>query len=168
MTSECYPELIIQPRRGIVFRVTTGIHPHISYCVSINTEEKAMLTVTNAAVKVLKKHVSQWHINSPIRIALMDGCCTGDTLRFTLCTPGKYDRIFIFDSIIFVIDRDLAAQCGRIKIDFDELYDRCPCTGHNGGLSIKSELLSPSCSCPSCSETDIAICRKEKDSMSPD
>ena len=122
-----------------------------------------MLTVTDAAITLLKEYFFQNNINSAIRITLMHGCCKGDTLHLTLCTAGENDRIFTFDSIIFVIDHDMAAQCGRITIDFDEVYDRCPCTGRNGGLSIQSDLLSNCCGCPSCPEAYIAICRKEND-----
>ena len=124
-----------------------------------------MFTVTDAAVNVLKKYLHQQKTNSPIRITLMHGCCKGDTLHLTLCTPEENDRIFIFDSITFLIDRDLALQCGHIKIDFDAEFDNCPCTGHNGGFCIQSENLPDYCCHPSCKKTCHAICRKKEESV---
>ena len=126
----------------------------------------SMFTVTDAAVNVLKEYLLQHRINSPVRIALMAGCCKEKTLHLTMGTSRDNDLIFPFDGITFLVDRDLALQCGRIKIDFDAQFDCCPCTGHNGGLCIESEKLRNYCCRPSCKKTCKAICEKKETSLS--
>ncbi|CAK8715752.1 MAG: Fe-S cluster assembly iron-binding protein IscA [Candidatus Electronema aureum] len=104
-----------------------------------------MLTVTNPALAAIKEHMRQQHIDSAVRITMMGGCCSGENLRFTLDEKQPNDLSFTLDSITFLIDRELAAQCGAIKMDFAAEYDHCPCSGHNGGFSISSERSSFRC-----------------------
>jgi Fe-S cluster assembly iron-binding protein IscA len=104
-----------------------------------------MLTVTKAALAAIKEHLCQHNIDSTIRITMMGGCCIGENLRFTVCEKQPNDLSFTFDSTVFLIDRELAAQCGAVKVDFAEKYDHCPCSGRNGGFSISSERFSFRC-----------------------
>lgn len=104
-----------------------------------------MLTVTNAALNAIKEHLCQHDMDSTIRITMMGGCCIGENLRFTVCEMQPNDLSFTFDSTVFLIDRELAAQCGAVKVDFAAEYDHCPCSGRNGGFSISSEHSSFRC-----------------------
>lgn len=122
-----------------------------------------MLTVTDAAIKAFKQHLVQHNINFPIRITLMGGCCKGETLRFTLCKLCKNDLMFIFDSIIFLLDRDLSAQYGPIKVDFEEGYEQCLCSGRNGGFNITSENFSQACGWAGCWETCASRNQEQED-----
>ena len=99
-----------------------------------------MLTVTNPALTAIKEYMRQQHIDSAVRITMMGGCCIGENLRFTLDEMQPNDLSFTF-----LIDRELAAQCGAIKMDFAAEYDHCPCSGHNGGFNISSERSSFRC-----------------------
>ena len=122
-----------------------------------------MLTVTEKAVNALKEHFIDHNINLPIRIQIMHGCCKGDTLRFCLCNLQKNDLLFSFGDIIFVIDRDLSEQYGAIKVDFQEEYDCCPCSGRNGGFNITSEKFSQCCGSAGCCEVCSSRCQEQKD-----
>jgi Fe-S cluster assembly iron-binding protein IscA len=104
-----------------------------------------MLTVTNAALDAIKEHLCQHNIDSTIRITMMGGGCIGENLRFTVCEKQPNDLRFAFNSTVFLIDRELAARCGAVKVDFAEKYDHCPCSGRNGGFSISSERFSYRC-----------------------
>ena len=104
-----------------------------------------MLTVTNPAIAAIKEHLIQHSMDSAVRITMMGGCCIGENLRFTLGETQPNDLTFTVDSVLFLIDRDLAAQCGAIKVDFAAEYDHCQCTGRNGGFSISSERFTFRC-----------------------
>ena len=104
-----------------------------------------MLTITKAALAAIKEHLHQHKIDSAIRITMMGGCCVGENLRCTLGEMQSNDLIFTFDGLTFLLDRDLSARCGAIKVDFAAEYDHCPCSGRNGGFSISSERCSFRC-----------------------
>jgi Fe-S cluster assembly iron-binding protein IscA len=111
-----------------------------------------MLTVTDAALQALEALLLERKINGLVRITLMNGCCKGDSLRLTLCERRRNDLTFSFGSLVFGLDRDLAAACGPVTVDFAELHERCPCSGSNGGFSISSERLRQPCGLAGCRE----------------
>jgi Fe-S cluster assembly iron-binding protein IscA len=104
-----------------------------------------MLTVTKTALAAIKEHLCQHNIDSTIRITMMGGCCIGENLRFTVCEKQPNDLSFTIDSLTFLIDRELAAQCGAVEVDFAAEHDHCPCSGRNGGFSISSERFTFRC-----------------------
>ena len=116
-----------------------------------------MLTVTNAALAAIKEHLRQRSMDSAVRITMMGGCCIGENLRFSLCEMQPNDLSFTFDSLTFLLDRDLAARCGAIDVDFSAEYDHCPCSGRNGGFNISSERFSFRC-CGHSFQTSGAKC----------
>jgi Fe-S cluster assembly iron-binding protein IscA len=118
---------------------------------------KRMLTVTSPAIAAIKEHMRQHSIDAAVRITMMGGGCAGENLRFTLCEMQPNDLSFTFDGLIFLLDRELAAQCGAITVNFAAEYDHCPCSGRNGGFSISSERCSFRC-CRSSLQTDQSHC----------
>jgi len=139
-----------------------------------------MLTVTQEALNALKEHLCQHKMDAAIRITMMRGGCVEENLRFILCEMQPNDLCFSFDGLSFLLDRELAARCGRITIDFAAEYDRCPCSGRNGGFIISSECFSFRCCghsfqadgagcwevCPAdCSERSADAYDREKESL---
>jgi Fe-S cluster assembly iron-binding protein IscA len=97
-----------------------------------------MLAISPAALKELKCYLEDQIINSAVRITLMKGSCSGQNLRFTIDEARENDCIIIQDGIRFLLDKRLAADCGRITIDFDKRFDCCPCSGRDGGFRFSS------------------------------
>lgn len=116
-----------------------------------------MLIVTNPALAAIKEHLRQHSMDSAVRITMMGGGCIGDNLRFTLGEMQPNDLSFTFDSLTFLLDRELAARCGAITVDFAAEYDHCPCSGRNGGFNISSERFLLRC-CGHSFQTSGAIC----------
>lgn len=96
-----------------------------------------MFQVSDTALKTLREYMQQQQMNSVIRITPMAGCCSGLRLRLRLGEPKVNDALFTHDAVQFVIDKDLLAACGKIRLDFVELQDLCCCSGGCGGFRIQ-------------------------------
>ncbi len=91
----------------------------------------AGLEVTDLAASNLKDYFEQNKLDSPVRVALMNGC-GGAALGLALDEPGEHDKVFENNALKFVIAEDLLEQCGAVKIDFIE-------AGYRSGFSVSSE-----------------------------
>ena len=112
-----------------------------------------MLEVTKSALTNLKEYLSQQKINSPIRVSLMSGC-GGSSLGLAIDETNDNDITFDHEGMNFMVDKDLAETCGKIKVDFiEEKGNACGCGGGGGGFAVTSEKPLPrsegSCSCSS-------------------
>ncbi|QQG64477.1 IscA/HesB family protein [Desulfobulbus oligotrophicus] len=90
-----------------------------------------MFEVTALAVNNLKAYLEQNNISSAIRIALMQGGCSGPSLGLALDEPKDSDKVYEDDGLKFLVDNDLQEQCGAVKVDFIE-------AGYRSGFSITS------------------------------
>lgn len=90
-----------------------------------------MFEVTDLAASNLKDYFSQNKLDSPVRVALMNGC-GGASLGLALDEPGERDKVFEDKELKFVIAEDLLEQCGSVKIDFID-------AGYQSGFSVSSE-----------------------------
>ena len=121
-----------------------------------------MLTVTKAALAAIKEHLSEHGFDAAVRITMMGGSCAGENLRFMLDEPQANDLRFVFDRVTFLVDRSLSVRCGAIQVDFAAEYDRCPCSGRNGGFSIRSERHAAAvCRCAHSFPTSEADCNAD-------
>lgn len=104
-----------------------------------------MLEVTELAVNNLKAYLEQNKVNSAVRVALMQGGCSGASLGLALDEKKESDTSFDENGLQFLVDNDLLQQCGGIKVDFIE-------AGYRSGFSIASEhpISKGEGSCSSC------------------
>ncbi len=90
-----------------------------------------MFEITKAALENLKNYLQQNKIDSPIRIALMQGGCSGATLSLALDTTQETDHSFEQDGLEFLVEKDLLQKCGSLKVDYID-------AGYQSGFSITS------------------------------
>ena len=90
-----------------------------------------MIVVTETARKKLINYLSDNNISSPLRIALMQGGCSGASLGLAIDEAKEDDFIQSFDDLTFLMKKELLEQCGSITIDFID-------SGSKSGFSIKS------------------------------
>lgn len=104
-----------------------------------------MFEVTETAVSNLKTYFKENKIESPVRVALMSGGCSGAMLGLALDEPSDQDQVFDEQELKFVIAKDLLDQVGAIKVDFVD-------AGYQSGFSISTEKPVPGAGggCSSC------------------
>ena len=104
-----------------------------------------MFTITELAAGNLRAYLEQNKVDSPIRIALMQGGCSGPSLGLALDEAKEQDKVFAENNLTFLVDGDLLEQCGAVKVDFIE-------AGSRSGFSITAAnpLGGGSCSSGSC------------------
>ena len=90
-----------------------------------------MFEVTDLAVNNLQAYLDQNKISSAIRIALMQGGCSGPSLGLALDEPKESDKVFDENNLKFLVDEELMQQCGTVKVDFVD-------AGYRSGFSITS------------------------------
>ena len=97
-----------------------------------------MVEVTEIAIKNIKEYLSQNNIDSAIRVAMMGGC-GGPSLGLPIDESKSTDEVHEQDDLRFLVDKDLLAQCGSVKIDFVEpkATSGCGCSG-GGGYVVSS------------------------------
>ncbi len=107
-----------------------------------------MIEVTSSAIRKIKDYLTQNHIDSGIRVTLIEGGTSGPALGIVLDEPSDADRLFLSEGVQFMIHESLLADCGSITIDFAEAEEsHCSCGGE-GGFKIRSEKpVSPVCGC---------------------
>jgi iron-sulfur cluster assembly accessory protein len=96
-----------------------------------------MIKVTEAASANVKEYLRQQNIESPIRIFIMQGGCSGPALGLGLDDTKENDLTFEQDGVSFLVEKALAETCGTIKVDYLESGSGCGCSG--GGFNITSE-----------------------------
>lgn len=108
-----------------------------------------MLEVTKSALTNIKDYIRQQKIDSPIRVTMMSGGCSGPSLAMAVDKAKENDWTFDHDGVSFVVDKGLLTTCGTIKVDFIEKRDGgCGC-GNGGGFAVTSEkpLSAGGCGC---------------------
>jgi iron-sulfur cluster assembly accessory protein len=91
--------------------------------------------VTDVAVSKLKEYMEQNNIDSALRVALMQGGCSGPSLGLALDEPKDNDKIFENNSLKFLIEKGLLETCGSIKVEY---IDAGPRSGF--GITSKNPL----------------------------
>lgn len=90
-----------------------------------------MLEITQTASENLKNYLEQNSVESAVRIALMEGGCSGAALGLALDSQKETDESFMENELQFIIEKELLAQCGSIKVDYID-------AGYRSGFSITS------------------------------
>lgn len=118
---------------------------------TINKEYTGMLEVTESALGNVKEYLRQQKLETAVRITMMSGGCSGPSLGLSIDDAKENDKVFDYEGVSFLVDKELSTICGAIKVDF--IVDNsagCGCSG--GGFSVTSEnpISSGGCGC-SCS-----------------
>jgi iron-sulfur cluster assembly protein len=74
--------------------------------------------VTDLAVSKLKEYMAQNNIDSALRVALMQGGCSGPSLGLALDEPKDNDTVFENNSLKFLIEKGLLETCGSINVEY--------------------------------------------------
>ena len=90
-----------------------------------------MLDVTAQANEKIVEYMKENNINSALRVALMQGGCSGPSLGLALDEKKPADELFQRQELAFLVDKDLLLQCGNISIDYVE-------AGNRSGFSVRS------------------------------
>lgn len=105
-----------------------------------------MIEVTEIAQEKLLEYLNTNNISSSVRIALMQGGCSGPTLGLALDDAKDDDLVKSFDELTVLMEKNLLEVCGSISVDFLESGDRSgfrvtslnPVPGSGGGCSSGS------------------------------
>jgi Fe-S cluster assembly iron-binding protein IscA len=98
------------------------------------------LSATQALAAYLKE---QGLIDSPVRITPMAGNCAGPHLRLRTGEIKKTDQVFHYDGITFVINQELLAECGEIRMEYIESANPCCCSSGCAGFRINGKKKYP-------------------------
>lgn len=90
-----------------------------------------MLEVTSIATEKLTEYIKDNNVTSPLRVALMQGGCSGPSLGLALDEKKSEDESFEQDNLTFLVDKTLIQQCGNITVDYHD-------AGSRSGFSISS------------------------------
>ncbi|TKB07122.1 IscA/HesB family protein [Desulforhopalus sp. IMCC35007] len=106
-----------------------------------------MLEVTTLASEKLVEYMQVNNISSSLRVALMQGGCSGPSLGLALDEEKATDELFAKEKLTFLIAKDLLEQCGSITVDYAD-------AGSRSGFTITSANPLPNvgggCSSGSC------------------
>jgi len=121
------------------FQKQRGGIPHFFRSTDLSIyQEIIMLEVTETALTNVKKYLSENNIESAVRITMMSGGCSGNSLALALDEAKENDLTSEQGGVNFLVEKGLAETCGTITVDFTEASGSgCGCSG--GGFSIKSE-----------------------------
>ena len=97
-----------------------------------------MFEVSAEAAQVLAAY-----LEAPVRITPMSGSCAGPHLRLRTGQVRKSDRVFRQGGITFVVDQELLAECGLIRMDYMDPDSPCCCSGGCSGFRISGEKKYP-------------------------
>jgi iron-sulfur cluster assembly accessory protein len=90
-----------------------------------------MFEITDLAASNLRAYLDQNKVDSAIRIALMQGGCSGPSLGLALDEAKASDKVFEEGTLKFLVDGDLLDRCGTVKVDFID-------AGYRSGFAITS------------------------------
>jgi iron-sulfur cluster assembly accessory protein len=106
-----------------------------------------MFNVTAMANDKLMGYLKENSVLSSIRVALVQGGCSGPVLGLSLDEEKPQDESFRIQDVTFIVEKSLLEQCGGISIDFIE-------AGNRSGFTITSANPLPagnsSCGAGSC------------------
>jgi iron-sulfur cluster assembly accessory protein len=88
-------------------------------------------TVADMAAEKLKEYFVQNNINSPLRVALMQGGCSGAALGLALDEQKDNDEVFLKNDLTFLIEKGLLGLCGSVNVEYVD-------AGPRSGFSITS------------------------------
>jgi Fe-S cluster assembly iron-binding protein IscA len=77
-----------------------------------------MFEITDLAASNLRAYLDQNKVDSAIRIALMQGGCSGPSLGLALDEAKASDKVFEEGTLKFLVDGDLLDKCGTVKVGF--------------------------------------------------
>lgn len=83
-----------------------------------------MLEITTQAGEKLIEYMQANNISSSLRIALMQGGCSGPSLGLALDEQKPTDELFAQLDLKFLVDKDLLEQCGSITVDYADAGSR--------------------------------------------
>lgn len=90
-----------------------------------------MLDVSDLANEKLIEYLQSNNISSSLRVAVMQGGCSGPALGLALDDQKETDESFVEQDLTFLVDKSLLEQCGTIRVDFVD-------AGPRSGFSISS------------------------------
>jgi iron-sulfur cluster assembly protein len=96
-----------------------------------------MIEISALAAEKLGAHLSANQIESPVRIAVMNGC-GGPRLSLYLDERHDNDLVQEHEGLTLLLARDLADYCGKVTVQYIEEMSGCGC-GDGGGFSLTSE-----------------------------
>jgi iron-sulfur cluster assembly protein len=106
-----------------------------------------MLEVTTQASEKLIQYLQVNNVSASLRVAVMQGGCSGPSLGLALDEEKPTDELFVQESLSILIEKDLMQQCGSITVDYAE-------AGSRSGFTITSANPLPNtgggCSSGSC------------------
>ena len=105
-----------------------------------------MLEVTAQANEKLIEYLKENNISSSLRVALMQGGCSGPSLGLALDEEKTTDELFNLEHLTFIVEKNLLQQCGGITVDYLDAGSRSgfsisctnPLPGAGGGCSSGS------------------------------
>jgi len=106
-----------------------------------------MLEVTDLANEKLLEYLKSNNISSSLRVALMQGGCSGPSLGLALDEQKATDEAFNRQDLMFLVEKSLLQLCGTITVDYVD-------AGNRSGFTITSANPLPAagggCSSGSC------------------
>lgn len=106
-----------------------------------------MLDISDLATEKLLAYLKENKISSSLRIALMQGGCSGPSLGLALDEKKVTDEVHVSQGLTLLVDKSLLEQCGTIKVDYVD-------AGPRSGFSVSSTTPLPGagggCSSGSC------------------
>jgi iron-sulfur cluster assembly accessory protein len=90
-----------------------------------------MLDITDLATKKLLAYLKDNNISSSLRIAVMQGGCSGPTLGLALDEEKETDESFGSQGLTLLVEKSLLEQCGTINVDYVD-------AGPRSGFSVSS------------------------------
>lgn len=90
-----------------------------------------MLDVSDLANVKLNEYMKSNNLSSSLRVAVMQGGCSGPALGLALDEVKDTDESFVKEDLTFLVEKGLLEQCGTISIDYVD-------AGPRSGFSISS------------------------------
>lgn len=107
-----------------------------------------MLNISDLATEKLLSYLKENNISSSLRVAVMQGGCSGPALGLALDEKKETDESFVFQGLTLLVEKNLLEQSGTISVDYVD-------AGPRSGFSISSANPLPGagggCSSGSCS-----------------
>lgn len=90
-----------------------------------------MLDVSDLANEKLNEYMKSNNLSSSLRVAVMQGGCSGPALGLALDDVKETDESFVKKDLTFLVEKSLLEQCGTISVDYVD-------AGSSSGFSISS------------------------------
>ena len=103
-------------------------------CILLYKQKEIVMadfSITDTAADKLKDYLTQNNIDSPLRVALMQGGCSGAALSLALDEQKDKDEVFEKNDLTFLIEKGLLDLCGSVNVEYVD-------AGPRSGFSISS------------------------------